>query len=60
MLDIVYEFFGIAGLDVVPPETMGELIQYLLQVGVAIGLVVAVFKLIFGLVRILCDWRLFK
>lgn len=60
MMDLVYEFFGVAGLDIVPPENMAELIPYLLQVSVALVLVLAVFRMIFAVVRIMCDWRLFR
>lgn len=60
MIDVVSEFFGITGLDMYPPENMAELIPYLVQVAVALVLVVSVFKLIAGIVRIMCDWRLFR
>jgi len=53
MVEIVAEFFGIIGVDVVPPETLSELIPYLLTVFVGIVLVCAVFKVFGGIVHYL-------
>lgn len=47
MAQLVAEFFGVVGVDVVPPATMSELIPYLLTVFIGIILVVTVFR-IFG------------
>lgn len=60
MAAIVSEFFGISGVDMVPPETFGELIPWLLQVIVAVVLVLAVFKMISAIVQVFCNWRIFR
>lgn len=60
MAVIVSEFFGISGVDMLPPETFAELIPYLLQVFVAVVLVLAVFKVISAITQIFCNWRWFK
>lgn len=60
MAVIVSEFFGISGVDMLPPETFAELIPYLLQVFVAVVLVLAVFKVISTITQIFCNWRWFK
>lgn len=46
MAGVVAEFFQIVGLDMVPPETLAELIPYLLQVVVSVALVSGVFGVI--------------
>ena len=46
MAVIVSEFFGIIGVDAVPPTNMAELIPYLLTVFVGVFLVSAVFRVI--------------
>lgn len=46
MAEIISEFFGIVGLDAVPPSTMAELIPYLLSVIVGVVLVCAVFAVL--------------
>ena len=57
MLQTVYEFFALAGLDVTPPETFAELIPYFLCFIVAMSLVLAVFRIIGGVLQIFCGWR---
>lgn len=59
MLDIVYEFFTLAGLEPVPVN-LAELIPYLLRFTVAVVLVLAVFKVIGAITQIFCNWRWFK
>ncbi len=59
MLDIVYEFLGLTGLAVTP-DTLAELIPYLLRFIVAVVLVLAVFKMIAAITQIFCNWRWFK
>jgi len=59
MLDIVYEFLGLTGLETIP-STLAELIPYLLQFIVAVVLVLAVFKMIAAITQIFCNWRWFK
>lgn len=46
MAQLVAEFFGIIGVDMVPPENIAELIPYLLQIGVGVFLVSCVFGVI--------------
>lgn len=58
MMDVVYEFFGLAGLEY--PQTMAELIPFLLQFFVALGLVLAVFKAIAYISGFFFNWRWFK
>ena len=60
MAAIVSEFFGISGVDMIPPENLGELIPWLLQVIVAVVLVLAVFKMIAAITSIFINWRWFK
>lgn len=50
MLQSVYQFFGIAGLDILAPSTMGELITWLVQVVVALVLVAIAFRVIGAIV----------
>lgn len=57
MVALVAEFFGIIGVDMVPPQNFAELIPYLLQIGVGLVLVLAVFKVVGGLLQIFCNWR---
>ena len=59
MLDVVYEFLGIAGLTA-PPQNMAELIPYLLQFIVAVCLVLAVFKAIAYISGFFFNWRWMK
>ncbi len=59
MLDIVYEFLSLAGLEAMP-ATLAELIPYLLKFIVAVVLVLAVFKMIAAITQIFCNWRWFK
>ena len=57
MAYIVAEFFQIIGLDVVPPESMAELIPYLLTVMIGIFLVSGVFRVIAAIVSELLSLR---
>ena len=57
MADVVAEFFQITGLDMVPPETLAELIPYLLQVVVGVALVSGVFGVIGKIAEIFTDYR---
>lgn len=58
MMQTVYEFFGIAGLE--NPQTMAELIPYLLRFFVALGLVLAIFKFVGYISGFFYNWRWFK
>jgi len=60
MVQVVTDFFGLSGLDMVPPDNLAQLIPYLLQFIVAVVLVLAVFKVISAIVQIFCNWRWFK
>lgn len=57
MAAIVANFFSIIGVDAVPPETLAELIPYLLTVFVGLVLVSGVFRVIGKLAEILMDFR---
>ena len=57
MAVVVAEFFNIIGVDVMPPDTISELIPYLLTVIVGVILVAMVFKIIYELARGIMDWR---
>lgn len=54
---IVAEFFTICGVDQTPPETMAELIPWLLTILVALVLVSGVFRIVGGLAGLLLDRR---
>lgn len=54
---IVAEFFGIIGVDAVPPTNMAELIPYLLTVVVGIALVSGVFRVIGKLADLILNFR---
>ena len=58
MFDIVYEFFGIAGLAA--PQNMAELIPYLLRYVTAVAIVLAVFKMIGYIAGFFFNWRWFR
>ena len=57
MAEIVAEFFGVIGEDMVPPETLAELIPYLLTVLVGVVLVSTVFRVIGRLAEVIMDFR---
>lgn len=57
MAAVVANFFSIIGVDAVPPETLTELIPYLLTVFVGLALVSGVFRVIGKLAEILMDFR---
>ncbi|WP_130871162.1 hypothetical protein [Intestinimonas massiliensis (ex Afouda et al. 2020)] len=57
MAAVIAEFFGIIGVDAVPPSTMAELIPYLLTVAVGVALVSAVFRVIGKVAEILLNYR---
>ncbi len=60
MAGLVAEFFSITGIDFVAPETLAELIPYLLEVVVGVALVSGVFGVIGRLAQWLMDftrWR---
>lgn len=57
MAAVVAEFFGIIGVDLLPPNNLAELIPYLLTVLVGVALVSGVFRVIGRLVELLMDFR---
>ncbi len=57
MAAVVANFFSIVGVDMVPPETLAELIPYLLTVFVGLALVSGVFQVIGKLAEIIMDFR---
>jgi len=57
MAALVAEFFGIMGLEMVPPDNLSELIPYLLTVLVAVYLVSGVFHVIGRLAEAVMDFR---
>ena len=60
MADLIAEFFLINGLDIVPPQTLGELIPYCMTIFVGVALVSGVFAVLGKLVVVVLDftrWR---
>ena len=60
MASVIADFFSIAGIDVYPPETLAELIPYLLTVLVGVALVSLMFSVIGKLAEIILNitrWR---
>lgn len=57
MAALVAEFFGIIGVDMVPPSNLAELIPYLLTVVVGVALVSGVFGVIGKLAQVLLSFR---
>ncbi|MGN8969829.1 hypothetical protein [Intestinimonas sp. HCP28S3_D6] len=57
MAALVAEFFGIIGVDMVPPSNLAELIPYLLTVVVGVALVSGVFGVIGKLAEVLLNFR---
>lgn len=57
MVALVAEFFGIIGVDMVPPSNLAELIPYLLTVVVGVALVSGVFGVIGKLAEVLLNFR---
>ena len=57
MAALVAQFFGIIGVDMVPPSNLAELIPYLLTVVVGVALVSGVFGVIGKLAEVLLNFR---
>lgn len=57
MAPVIAEFFGVIGVDQCPPETLAELVPYLLTVLAGVALVSGVFRVIGRLVELLMDFR---
>ena len=57
MAEIIAEFFGVIGVDAVPPDNLAELIPYLLTVLIGVVLVSTVFRVIGRLAEAVIDFR---
>lgn len=57
MAEIIAEFFGVIGVDTVPPDNLAELIPYLLTVLIGVALVSTVFRVIGRLAEAVLDIR---
>lgn len=54
---IISDFFQLVGLDMVPPDNLGELVPYLLVFFVGVVLVSGVFRVLGKLADLLIGWR---
>ena len=57
MAALVAEFFGVIGVDMIPPANLAELIPYLLTVVVGVALVSGVFGVIGKLAEVILNFR---
>ena len=57
MAEIIAEFFGVIGEDMIPPDNLAELIPYLLTVFIGVALVSTVFRVIGRLAEVIMDFR---
>ena len=57
MAEIIAEFFGVIGEDMIPPDNLAELIPYLLTVLIGVALVSTVFRVIGRLAEVIMDFR---
>lgn len=57
MAEIIAEFFGVIGEDIIPPDNLAELIPYLLTVLIGVALVSTVFRVIGRLAEVIIDFR---
>lgn len=57
MAPVIAEFFSVIGVDQTAPQTLAELIPYLLTVFVGVALVSGVFRVIGRIVDLLMDFR---
>jgi len=57
MASVVAEFFGIIGVDMLPPDNLAELIPHLLTVLIGVVLVSTVFRVIGRLAEAILDLR---
>lgn len=60
MAAVVAEFFQVIGVDPAPPETMSELIVWLVMIWIGVKLVCGMFRLFGKLMEILLNWRRFS
>lgn len=57
MAEVVSDFFLINGLNEVPPQTLAELIPWLIKIVVAVALVSGVFRVVGKLTEIFTNFR---
>ena len=57
MAEIIAEFFGVIGEDMIPPDNLAELIPYLLTILIGVALVSTVFRVIGRLAEVIMDFR---
>ncbi len=57
MAEVVSTFFEINGLNELPPQTLAELIPWLVKIVVAVALVSGVFRVIGKLTEIFTNFR---
>ncbi len=57
MAAVIAEFFGVIGVDLIPPDNLAELIPYLLTVVIGVVLVSGVFRVIGKLAEIFMNFR---
>lgn len=56
---VIAEFFGVIGVDQTPPETMVELIPWIICIYIGVVLVCLVFRVIGKLLEMFLNWRKF-
>ena len=59
MAEVVSEFFTVVWMDMIPPDSLSELIPYLLSVFVSVAMVSGVFRVIGRLAEAIIDFRRF-
>ena len=57
--DVLMEFFGLSGMDSMPPETLAELIPYLFHFVASVVLVSGVFAAVGKISSVFMDFRRF-
>ena len=57
MAEVVSNFFLVNGLNEIPPQTLAELIPWLIKIVVAVALVSGVFRVIGKLTEIFTNFR---
>lgn len=57
MAPVIAEFFGVIDVNSYVPQTLAELIPYLLTVFIGVALVSGVFRVIGRIVELLMDFR---
>ena len=59
MAAVLAEFFGLVGMDSVPPETLAELIPYLFHFVLSVALVSGVFAAVGKIGSVFMNYRRF-